>query len=118
MTDNEKLKDYEEKLLADLEAGNVECIEPFETRDIILQQQETINRQKAEIERLNKELLEQKLKNNMLYETAKEIEIKAIKEFYDELTELAIICGSGVDEVWTLHAEKVRKIMKKMESKE
>lgn len=32
-----------------------------------------------------KELFEQKLKNNMLYETAKEIEIKAYKEFAERI---------------------------------
>ena len=46
-----------------------------------------INRLEAENERLKKELLEQKLKNNMLYETSKEIEIKAYKEYAERLKE-------------------------------
>ena len=44
-----------------------------------------INRLQAENERLGKELLEQKLKNNMLYETAKEIEAEAYKEVAEKI---------------------------------
>lgn len=53
------------------------CTEPFEVRDIIKQQQETINRQQAEIERLQKE-------NNQFADIGKmysEIKSEAIKEF-------------------------------------
>lgn len=46
-----------------------------------------INRLEAEIERLEKEVIEQKLKNNMLPETAKEIETNAYKEFAERLKE-------------------------------
>lgn len=50
-----------------------------------------INRQKAEIERLKKELIEQQLKNNLLYETAKEIKAEAIREFAERLKEKSYI---------------------------
>jgi hypothetical protein len=47
-----------------------------------------INRQKAKIARLKKELIEQQLKNNLLYETAKETRTEAIKEFAELLKEI------------------------------
>lgn len=57
------------------------CTEPFEVRDIIKQQQETINRQQAEIERLQNE-------NNQFAYIGKlysEIKTEAIKEFAERL---------------------------------
>lgn len=42
---------------------------------------DVINRQQAEIESLNNKLIEQQLKNNMLYETSLEIKSEAIKDF-------------------------------------
>ena len=44
-------------IVEDAMANAEKCLESFEVRDIIKQQQETINRQKAEIERLNKQLV-------------------------------------------------------------
>ena len=43
--------------------------------------QQYIDCLRAEIERLGKELIKQQLKNNMLYETAKEAKAEAVKEF-------------------------------------
>ena len=51
-----------------------------------------INRQKANIDRLKKELIEQQLKNNLLYETAKEAKAEAIKEFAERLKQSAFAC--------------------------
>ena len=47
-----------------------------------------LSRRDAEIERLKKELIEQQLKNNLLYETAKEARAEAIKEFAERLKEI------------------------------
>ena len=44
-----------------------------------------INRQKAEIERLEKELMKCKLEKEMLYQTVEEIKSEAKKEFAEEL---------------------------------
>ena len=46
---------------------------------------DVINRQQAKIESLNNKLIEQQLKNNMLYETPLEIKSEAIKEFAEKL---------------------------------
>lgn len=46
-----------------------------------------INRQKAEIERLEKELMKCKLEKEMLYNLGTEIKTVAIKEFADRLKE-------------------------------
>lgn len=51
-----------------------------------------INRQNAKIARLKKELIEQQLKNNLLYETEKEIRTEAIKEFAERLKQYAFAC--------------------------
>jgi hypothetical protein len=50
-----------------------------------------LSRRDAEIERLKKELIEQQLKNNLLYETAKEIRTEAIKEFAEMLKNSMVI---------------------------
>lgn len=55
------------------------CTEPFEARDIIKQQQETIESQKAEIERLEIKIEGVQEANAILREHIK----KAIKEFAD-----------------------------------
>lgn len=47
-----------------------------------------ITRQKAEIERLEKELMKCKLEKEMLYQTVEEIKSEAIKEFADRLKNL------------------------------
>lgn len=56
-----------------------------------------INRQKAEIEELEKSLLKEKLRNNMLYEVGNEIKSVTIKEFAERLKETCYtysdICG-------------------------
>ena len=49
---------------------------------------DVINRQQAEIESLNNKLIEQQLKNNMLYETSLEIKSEAIKEFAETFLEI------------------------------
>lgn len=54
-------------------------------RSLMTDTVDVINRQQAEIESLNNKLIEQQLKNNMLYETSLEIKSKAIKEFAEKL---------------------------------
>ena len=54
-------------------------------RSLMTDTVDVINRQQAEIESLNNKLIEQQLKNNMLYETSLEIKSEAIKEFADIL---------------------------------
>lgn len=49
---------------------------------------DVIKRQQAEIESLNNKLIEQQLKNNMLYETSLEIKSEAIKEFAETFLEI------------------------------
>lgn len=51
-----------------------------------------INRQKAEIERLEKELMKCKLEKEMLYRTVEEIKSEAIKEFAERLKEKISDC--------------------------
>ena len=54
------------------------CCEPFEVRDIVKQQQETINQQQAEIER-------QRADKIRLIEHFEEREKEVVKEFADRL---------------------------------
>ena len=54
-------------------------------RSLMTDTVDVINRQQAKIESLNNKLIEQQLKNNMLYETSLEIKSEAIKEFADIL---------------------------------
>ena len=56
------------------------CCEPFEVRDIVKQQQETINRQRAEIEK-------QRADKIRLIEHFEEREKEVVKEFADRLKE-------------------------------
>ena len=58
-----------------------EIIATFATADL----SNIIKAQKTEIDGLNNKLIEQQLKNNMLYETSLEIKSEAIKEFADIL---------------------------------
>ena len=57
------------------------CCEPFEVRDIVKQQQETINQQKAEIERLKKGWKADVIETE-------NIKTEAIKEFISSATDL------------------------------
>lgn len=54
-------------------------------RSLMTDTVDVICRQQAEIESLNNKLIEQQLKNNMLYETSLEIKSEAVKEFADIL---------------------------------
>lgn len=91
MTDNDIKKAL--KCCADTTKGCEDC--PFVQLECIVDTENTlmksaldlINRQQAEIERLGKELIKQQLKNNMLYETAKEAKSEAIQEFAERLKE-------------------------------
>ena len=56
-------------------------------RSLMTDTVDVINRQQAKIESLNNKLIEQQLKNNMLYETSLEIKSEAIKEFAERLTD-------------------------------
>lgn len=57
----------------------MKCCEPFEVRDIIKQQQETINRQQAELERLERHT-----------EMYHEVRAEAVKEFAERLKGLML----------------------------
>lgn len=65
-------------------ANAEKCLEAFEVRDIIKQQQETIDRQQAEIERLN-EFKKTVLKMKRCIGVKKEVEAEAVKEFAERL---------------------------------
>lgn len=54
-----------------------------------------INRQKTEIERLEKELMKCKIEKEMLYNVGVEIQTIAIKEFADRLKEHKILLKDG-----------------------
>ena len=73
MTDNEIIKALECCPLDDI--GGCRKIDALDL----------INRQKAENERLEKELMKCKLEKEMLYQTVEEIKSEAIKEFAEEL---------------------------------
>ena len=98
-------KTYEE-LMSEINSMNIEealknaekCLEPFEARDIIKQQQEAINRQKAEIERLtgarNTDPMDfcgvlcryaEELINKAKAEAVKEFEERAIKNICEKV---------------------------------
>ena len=89
MTDNEIIKALE---CCSEPAGKCCCeVCPLHHREdscttaLIKKAVELVNRQQAEVERLGKELIKQQLKNNMLYETAKEAKAEAVKEFAERL---------------------------------
>ena len=88
MTDNEIIKALE--LCATLDSDNCKkcpCREICKENDGTLTKLtlDLINRQKAENERLEKELMKCKLEKEMLYQTVEEIKSEAIKEFAEEL---------------------------------
>lgn len=56
-----------------------------------------INRQKAEIERLEKELMKCKLEKEMLHQTVSEIQTNTIKEFAERLKRTSIGLEIGDD---------------------
>lgn len=72
----------------EIKANTMKCTEPFEIRDIVKQQQEAINRQKAEIEKLNN-LISQTNKHRGAVINAvtniDNVKSEAIKEFAERL---------------------------------
>lgn len=72
----------------ELMANAEKCLEAFEVRDIITRQQETINRQKAEIERLNKLLDDKCIEEEKVFSVdidIHSIKAEAKKEVFEEL---------------------------------
>ena len=92
MTDNEIIEALDGNIL---NAKSVDCkvwsLEVYKLENAL----NLINRQKAEIERLEKELMKCKLEKEMLHQTVSEIQTNTIKEFAERLKEyeLCMFCS-------------------------
>lgn len=90
MTDNDNIKALEwceqfENNIVFRGNGDKKCVQALQVLVVIKHALKEYNRQQAEIERLNKKLIEQELKNNMLYETSKEVKSETVKEVTEKL---------------------------------
>ena len=84
MTDNEIIKALEHN------ANKCRFYEDSERQGLYKSTLDLINRQKADIERLKKELMKCKLEKEMLYNVGVEIQTIAIKEFAERLKHFII----------------------------
>ena len=76
--------------------GNLKkCTEPFTAQDIIKQQQETINRQQAEIKRL--EHIKDTIAVIAIKEFAERLKEKLIEESYDDCQFFKVVGESEID---------------------
>lgn len=95
MTDNEIIKTFEHccegrDCRCCAYHGALDC-----SRQVWLDVAAIINRQKAEIERLEKEITEYKLRMEMLSNTVNEIKSEAIKEFAEQLKKRFYLLGGS-----------------------
>ena len=83
MTDNEIIKALEDEIRRAnyIESYYIDCVDIGVFQNAL----DLINRQKAENDRLEKELMKCKLEKEMLYQTVEEIKSEAIKEFAEKL---------------------------------
>lgn len=87
MTDNEIIRALECCVKTEFISDCAKCeMFAFDCKDILIENAlDLINRQKAEIERLQKDLMKCKLEKEMLYQVSDEIKFVAIKEFAERL---------------------------------
>ena len=85
MTDNEIIKALECCAKSSCKNCPENCGSAMCLKNLVIDSLDLINRQKAEIERLEKELMKCKLEKEMLHQTVSEIQTNTIKEFAERL---------------------------------